>query len=403
MKALLKLLAVLLALVAGLARAQVSGAEEAERQVLVMLQLPKAHYRPDGSYAGTYGEGVGRQSRQQVAQALAKAYRLEVRSQWAMPLAGLDCFVMRLPEGDTRSSAEAARAVSDDHRVAWAQPVAVYRAQGTQQEPLYAAQPAAQQWHLAELHKLATGRGVRVAVVDSGVEARHPDLAGQVVVNENFVDEGPVPAEAHGTAVAGIIAARADNGLGIAGVAPQARLIALRACWQAPQAQTLCTSLGLAKALHAAIQQGAQIINLSLGGPDDRLLSVLLDQALARGTTVVAALPSSGGPFPANHRGVLVVGTAPPLPAGAVTAPGRDVPSTAVGGGYALVTGSSFAAAHAAGLLALVRELDGPRGSQVLQAALVTASQGRIDSCATLARHVAGRAPACASREPTAD
>jgi subtilisin family serine protease len=397
----LRLLALLLC---GLASPAFAQAEEAERQVLVMLQLPKAHYRPDGSYAGTYGEGVGRQSRQQVAESLAKAYRLEMRSQWAMPLAGVDCFVMQLADGDGRSPADVARAVSDDRRVAWAQPVNLYRAQGASpQEPLYAAQPAAQQWHLADLHKLATGRGVKVAVVDSGVEVRHPDLAGQVAVNENFVDERAPPAEAHGTAVAGIIAARADNGQGIAGIAPQARLLALRACWQAPADQTQCTSLGLAKALYAAIQQGADIINMSLGGPDDRLLSLLLDQALARGATVVAALPAHGGPFPANHRGVLVVGTAPPLPAGAVTAPGHDVPSTAVGGGYALVSGSSFAAAHAAGLLALVRELDGSRGTAALRTALVTAAQGRIDSCATLARHVTGRPPACASLRQTPD
>ena len=400
MKLLWTLLALLLCLAGNTAHAQ---AEEAERQVLVMLQLPKAHYRPDGSYAGTYGEGVGRQSRQQVAESLAKAYRLEMRSQWAMPLAGVDCFVMRLADGDNRTSADVARAVSEDRRVAWAQPVGLYRAQGAQQEPLYAAQPAAQQWHLAELHKLATGRGVRVAVVDSGIDVRHPDLAGQVVANENFVDDRASPAEGHGTAVAGIIAARADNGLGIAGVAPQARLLALRACWQAPQEQTLCTSLGLAKALYAAIQQGAHIINMSLGGPDDRLLALLLDQALARGATVVAALPGSGGPFPANHRGVLVVGSAPPLPLGAVTAPGRDVPSTAVGGGFALVSGSSFAAAHAAGLLALVRELDGSRGATMLRTALVTAAQGRIDSCATLARHLQGRSPGCTPLGQTPD
>lgn len=387
-----RLLVLLLCCVASPAFAQ---AEEAERQVLVMVQLPKAHYRPDGSYAGTYGEGVGRQSRQQVAESVAKAHRLDLRSQWAMPLAGVDCFVMRLPEHDSRSAADVARAVSDDRRVAWAQPVSLYQAQASTPDPLYAAQPAAQQWHLADLHKLATGRGVRVAVVDSGVETGHPDLAGQVIVNENFVDDRAPPAESHGTAVAGIIAARADNGLGIAGVAPEARLLALRACWQA-QDQTLCTSLGLAKALYAAIQQGANIINLSLGGPDDRLLALLLDQALARGATVVTALPARGGPFPANHRGVLVVGAAPPLPDGAVVAPGRDVPSTAVGGGYAVVSGSSFSAAHAAGLLALVRELDGNRGTRALRTALVTAAQGRIDSCATLARHLVGRPPTCA-------
>lgn len=379
-------------------------AEEAQRQVLVMLQLPKAHYRPDGSYAGTYGAGVGRQSRQQVAQALADKHGLEMRSEWPMPLAGVDCFVMRLPEGDTRSSARVAEAVAEDKRVAWAQPVGLYQAEGSQQEPLYAAQPAAQQWQLAELHQLATGRGVRVAVVDSGVEAGHPDLAGQVVHNQNFVDDRPPPAEGHGTAVAGIIAARADNGAGIAGIAPQARLLALRACWQAADAQTLCTGLGLAKALYAAIQQGAHIINLSLGGPEDRLLGLLLDQAQARGASIVAALPRGRAQFPANHPGVLVVGNAPPLPAGVLLAPGRDVPSTAPGGGWTVVSGSSFSAAHVTGLLALVRELDS-QGLQpaALKAALVTAGQGRIDGCATLARHANGRAPVCALLRQTAD
>ncbi len=397
----LSLLALLLSCLASSAHAQ---AEEAQRQVLVMLQLPKAHYRPDGSYAGTYGEGVGRQSRQQVAQALAEAHKLEMRSEWAMPLAGVDCFVMRLPEGDTRSPAQVAEAVGADKRVAWAQPVSLYRAQGSEQEPLYPAQPAARQWHLAELHQLATGKGVRVAVLDSGVEASHPDLAGQLAANENFVDDKAPPAEGHGTAIAGIIVARADNRLGIAGIAPQAKLLALRACWQASGTQTLCTSLGLAKALYAAIQQGAHIINMSLGGPDDRLLALLIDQAQARGATVVAAMPGENGPFPANHPGVLVVGSAPPLPAGVVIAPGRDIPSTAVGGGWSLVTGSSFAAAHAAGLLALVRELDGTRGTLALKTALVTAAQGRIDSCATLARHAGTRSPLCTTTQgPTPD
>lgn len=377
-------------------------AEESRRQVLVMLQLPKAHYRPDGSYAGTYGEGLGRLARQRVAEDLARAHGLEMRSEWAMPMAGVDCFVMRLPASDGRTAADAAAAVAADRRVAWAQPVSLYQAQGSQQEPLYAAQPAAQQWHLAELHQVATGRGVRVAVVDSGVEAGHPDLAGQVVLNANFVDEGAPPAEGHGTAVAGIIAARADNGVGIAGVAPQARLLALRACWQAAAAQTLCSSLGLAKALYAAIQQRADIINMSLGGPPDRLLGLLLDEAQARGATVVAALPGAGAPFPASHPGVVVVGAVPPRPDGVVLAPGRDVPSTLPGGGWGLVTGSSFAAAHASGLLALAREVGGARRGPPLQD-FVTLADGRIDSCATLARQAGGHGLVCAATSRAAD
>ena len=128
MKWMWRLLAILLCCVASPAFAQ---AEEAQRQVLVMLQLPKAHYRPDGSYAGHYGAGVGRQSRQQVAQSLADKHGLQMSSEWPMPLSGVDCFVMLLPDGDRRVPADVARAVAEDRRVAWAQPVGLYQAQGS--------------------------------------------------------------------------------------------------------------------------------------------------------------------------------------------------------------------------------------------------------------------------------
>jgi subtilisin family serine protease len=282
--------------------------------------------------------------------------------------------------------------------VAWSQPMQTFHGQSSpaaQDEPLYPTQPVARQWHLADLHRLATGKGVRVAVIDSGVEASHPDLAGQLQLNQNFVDGQALSAESHGTAVAGVIAARADNGLGIAGVAPGARLLALRACWQAtagPSSGTRCNTLSLAKALQAAIQERAQIINMSLSGPSDRLIGSLLDQALARGISVVAALGSASEPFPANHPGVLAAGPAPPLPPGVMLAPGREVPTTALGGGWTLVSGSSFSAAHLTGLLALMRELD---GRPDLRAALVLEAGGRIDTCATLARFVKGARPAC--------
>jgi subtilisin family serine protease len=272
----------------------------------------------------------------------------------------------------------------------------IYHALAAAEEPLYPAQPVGQQWHLADLHGLATGRGVRIAVIDSGIAAGHPDLAGQLQRNENFVDGRPLVGESHGTAVAGIIAARADNGRGIAGVAPQARLLGLRACWQAPSAETLCTSFSLARALVAAVQSDAQIINMSLAGPEDKLLAVLVDQALARGMLVVAALAPGPDNFPASRPGVLAVGAAAPIPPGAVLAPGRDVPSTAPGGGWSLVSGSSFSAAHVSGLLALMRELDLGAQRGTIRTALVTEPAGRIDACATLLQQTHTRRTACA-------
>ena len=182
------------------------------------------------------------------------------------------------------------------------------------------------------MHTTATGHDVRVAVIDSGVQLDHPDLADQVAMNANFIAERGDPAESHGTAVAGIVAAAADNHVGIAGVAPRAQLFALRACRQASAVDTMCTTLSLALALHTAIDRGAQVINLSLGGPPDRLIEQLVEAALAHGISVVAAADRtvSRGGFPAALRGVVAVvdetsGAAQP---GMVAAPGTDVPTT---------------------------------------------------------------------------
>src|SRR5205085_10813719 len=124
---------------------------------------------------------------------------------------------------------------------------------------------------------------------DSGVNASHPDLDGQIKLRRNFVDAYPDGAEAHGTAVAGIIAAREGNGLGIAGIAPGAKLLALRACWETAGPPARCNSFTLGKAINFALMSDARVINMSLGGPRDRLLEALLDAALARGVTLVGA------------------------------------------------------------------------------------------------------------------
>ena len=369
-----------------------------DREILVMVKHPPDHYRTNGAYGGGYGDELARSERERLARHIARTYRLSFVDQWPMPMIGMDCFVMEVTDG--RSSAAAAEQVARDSEVAWAEPVSVYQAQSAARppnDPLFQAEPAAAQWDLADLHRIATGRGIRIAVIDSGIEATHPDLAGQVIVNRNFVDGETERAERHGTGVAGIIAAKADNGIGIAGIAPDARLLGLRACSQRDSAGggTVCDSFSLAKALYFAIEQKADVINLSLSGPSDLLLGELVKTALGHGSVVVAAFDrrKADGGFPASVPGVIAVSDAPVASArGQVyIAPGRDVPTTQPGGRWFLVNGSSYAAAHVSGLVALVRQR---RRSPALTL-VADRSRGAIDACATLLRAASGCECSC--------
>jgi subtilisin family serine protease len=375
------------------AAAENSAPTAAERQILVMLRLPPSHFQANGSYSGGYGDAMARSTRERVAKGIARKYGLTVVDDWPMPMIGVDCFVMAVPDGRTTSAA--AEQVSHDSDVSWAEPMALYTSRGGaasgQSDPLFAAEPAAVQWHLADLHRVASGRGARVAVIDSGIDASHPDLAGQVAINKNFVSGQQLVPEQHGTAVAGIIAAKADNRIGIAGVAPGARLLGLRACWQGHGSPaTVCDTLSLAKALYFAVENKADVVNMSLSGPDDRLLRTLVDVALSRGLTVVAAYDParSGGGFPASVAGVIRVSDslAAASRGNVYFAPGRDIPTTEPGGRWFLVNGSSFSAAHVSGLVALIRER-GRASSPTLVAE--RRGGGQIDACASLMK-VAG-------------
>ena len=334
-----------------------------QQQVLVLLRLPAAHFRADGNYASGYADASGRAARRRVAEALARTHGLVLATAWPMPVVGLDCYVMELPA--SRRAEEVAGELAREPQVEWAQTMNQFRTLGSHDDPLFSMQPAAASWHLAELHATATGRDVRVAVIDSGVQLDHPDLAEQVDASLNLAGDRSYLGEDHGTAVAGIIAARADNKVGIAGVAPRARVLALRACREQPGAGATCTSLGLALALSAALEKDAQVVNLSLGGPPDRLIARLVDAALARRVAVVAAVDRAAdqGGFPASMAGVVAAidEPAPPTASGKVAAPGRDVPTTLSGSRWATVSGASYAAAHVSGLLALMIELQ--RGS----------------------------------------
>lgn len=200
----------------------------------------------------------------------------------------------------------------------------------------------------------------------------------------------------------GIIVARPGNGAGIVGIAPDAELLALRACVQAGAAAE-CDSFGLAKALQFAVDARAQVVNLSLTGPQDRLLGRLIDVALRRGAVVVGAVDpaSAAAGFPASHPGVLAVaGSGDPhrRAPDVLQVPDRGIPAPVPGGGWELVSGSSFASAQLSGLVALAWEM-APRtsGARVRDAfspapALGLAAQGprNVDACEVFER-ISGR------------
>jgi subtilisin family serine protease len=214
---------------------------------------------------------------------------------------------------------------------------------------------------------------VRVAVVDTGVDTNHPDLTDRVVKTVNFVEGGEktFTADYHGTAVAGVIGARADNGIGIYGIAPEADLLAVKACWHRRTGipEAWCSSWTLAKAIDFAIVERVRVLNLSLSGPPDPLLRRLIVKAVEeQGITVVAAVMEQGDPalsFPSSLSTVIAVvasdsqgnvrahaGKHPAL----LAAPGIEVLTTVPNGAYDFLSGSSFATAHVSGIVALLLE-----------------------------------------------
>ncbi|MEV0001350.1 type VII secretion-associated serine protease mycosin [Micromonospora sp. NPDC050980] len=235
-----------------------------------------------------------------------------------------------------------------------------------------------EQWQLAELRaktawRTSTGRGVVVAVIDSGVDGSHPDLAGQVLPGLDLVapagtdDPDPV---GHGTTVAGLIAGRADDDRGVVGLAPDAKILPIRVL---DAENRYDDALVIAKAVRWAVDRGARVINLSLGGSGDSpALAAALDYAFARDVVVVACTGNLATStttkvwYPAREPGVLAVTgldrDSENLWSGSITghetvlsAPATALYGARSRGGYWRVQGTSFAAPLVAATAALVR------------------------------------------------
>ncbi|WP_228387965.1 type VII secretion-associated serine protease mycosin [Streptomyces jumonjinensis] len=253
---------------------------------------------------------------------------------------------------------------------------------------MYKGRPwALQRVLLDEVWSRSTGKGVRVAVIDTGVDIKNPQLKDAVDTGsgvnllpvedaegnkiERGAENGTTDTVGHGTKVAGIIAARPADGTGFVGLAPDAVIIPI----QQNDAAGNGTALTLAEAIDHAVAEGAGVINISQDTAKavepTPLLKQAVDRALAAGVVVVASAGNDGlggnvkKTYPASYEGVLAVASSDRNNERAafsqsgdfvdIAAPGVDIVTTVPGGGHCADHGTSFSAPYVAAVAALIK------------------------------------------------
>lgn len=349
--------------------------ESPENYVVIAVRNPVGTYRRAGSTTRSYSNDasyIESAAARKVLRSIATDYELQAVSGWPIPSLALQCVVFKTNNAGTRD--ELLTKLKQDARISLAQPLqsfdtnslpsdAVQSSDSSYNDPYAKLQSNLSRMGIQAAHHWSRGTGVQVAVIDTGVDSLHPDLQGRIGEQRNFVDNDAAQFrnDRHGTAVAGVLAANANNGIGIVGIAPEATLFALKACWQLrpDHDAARCNTFTLAQALESAIELHAQVINLSVVGPLDPLLVALVARAQASGIIVVGAL-SPQQAFPAQLANVVAVAAmedatgALPTSQDALLAPGRDVMTLLPRGRYDFSSGNSIATAEVSGTIALL-------------------------------------------------
>jgi subtilisin family serine protease len=307
----------------------------------------------------------------------ALARRLQLNRVESFDSNGITMFRWKIPDG--RSVPSVIRLLQVERNVLAVQPNYLYQLQDQLAARDLAVDPVIEgdpgQYALAKLrlpqaHALAKGEKVLVAVIDSGVDATHPELAGMIEDSFDALGTGEA-AHAHGTGVAGAIVAHAR----LMGAAPQARILAVQAfAAKEPVGATdkaaEATTYNSNRGIDWAISRGARVINMSFAGPRDPSIEQRLGNARRQGVVLIAAAgndgPKSPPLFPAAYGDVIAVTATDAddkLFSGAnqgrhiaVAAPGVDILLPTPDAGYQVTTGTSFAAAEVSGIVALMLE-----------------------------------------------
>ena len=303
------------------------------------------------------------------AAAVAREHNLVRIDHWPIRSLSIYCLVYRVPEGTDRDALVAL--LNADARVESAQLLQQFQTRtseaGGYNDPYAKMQYGLEILDITAAHRQTQGAGIRIAIVDSHADVDHEDLQGRIHTIEVFSSSGETVDANHGTAVASVIGARSNNAVGIVGVAPEATLDVFVSCWHATDDDAVvCDSFSLSKALDRVLDDPPHILNLSLTGPRDMLVRRLLERVIAAGVIVVAASPSVSEPaneFPASMTGVIGIGRSiraagmDDSAASAVNdlfAPGDQIMVAIPDDQYDFRSGSSLAAAHVSGVIALL-------------------------------------------------
>lgn len=306
-------------------------------------------------------------------QAVVRRFNLTLIAENPSPLLGTTIHRYRVPNRLTVPAA--IRAMTRANGIAYVQPNYmfdrpnyVFRLQSASTTPGGGAslQYVVDTLRLPEAHLMARGEQVPIAVIDSGIEATHPEMAGRVAKSFDAVG-GAFQAHEHGTGMAGAIVAHAQ----LTGISPRASILAARAFAPGqPAAGAQGTSYHILQAMDWSVREGAKVINMSFAGPRDPMMTRAIAVAAERRIVLIAAMgnegPTAPVSFPAADPNVIAVTAtdqAGRLFAAAsrgghvtVAAPGVDILLPAPRGGYQVSSGTSVAAAHVSGIAALLLE-----------------------------------------------
>ncbi|MEO1037813.1 MAG: S8 family serine peptidase [Pseudomonadota bacterium] len=356
------LLAGLLAACATPTVGDVTEAVIADNALLIVIDDPRGELRRRGvgpGYAAPQAYSDDPLLRRRAAE-IANDYGLSIIEQWPLRNIGVHCFVVERPNPATIT------AINVDKRVRWTQSFNEFTLQSSDQARTeVSVDPNCVVCRFASEFNNG-GRDVVIAVIDTAVDVGHPDLYRSSLTVKNFAGQrGNPKEEKHGTAVVGLIAAMASDEKGVNGVAPDANVHLLRACWQERDGAGRCNTLTLALALDAAIDLRPDILNLSLSGRRDRVLDELIQVLLNNGTLVVAAYDEqrrADARFPSHQEGVIYAygierGVDDAMIDNVIFAP-KHALSLSPMAGYALVSGHSIATPQLSAMAARLMALD---------------------------------------------